>query len=148
LRPEGSPVGAGVQLSASRRSDRLAIGRAVEVKPTDAEGRFRMVGDAGLWLLEIEPPADSGLPRRRVQVTLPTGTTTAALPDLRFPAVVEVVGTVRAAQSGLPIGRAKVEYFAASPDGTRAVSLGATLSDEQGRYRLVLSDVEDPSAGQ
>jgi hypothetical protein len=147
LGPGGRSLGPGLQLRATRLPDRLAGSREGQVKLLDGAGQFELVGDAGTWQLVVEPPAESGLPNLRREVRLPAGTASVPLPDLILPAPVEVVGTVRSAAAGqAPIARAAVEYFAATPDGARAVSLGTALTDSAGRYRLVLADVADPTS--
>ena len=146
LRPDGLPVGAGTQISASRLPDRLVSGRVAQVLPTDSTGHYQLIGDAGgQYRLDITPPRDLGLPRRAVVIDVGTadGPT---LPDVGLPSAVEAVGTVTARSTATPVAGATVEFFALDAGGRHAISLGSAITDEKGRYKAVLPDAEDPAA--
>lgn len=142
LKPDGHPVGAGAQLTATRLPDRLVSGRAAQVLPTDAKGTYQLTGDAGRYRIEISPPRELGLPHRLVEVELPQS---GPMPDLVLWPGVEAVGTLYGRGSATPVPGAAIEFFALDASGRHALSIGSAISDESGRYKAVLPDLADPT---
>ena len=146
LKPDGTPIGSGTQLTATRLPDRLVSGRVAQVLPTDAAGRYQLIGDAGgQYRLEISPPHDLGLPRRAVVIDVGAAGGP-ALPDVALASAVEVVGTVTARSSTAAVSGATVEFFALDVSGQHAISLGSAITDDKGRYKALLPDAADPAA--
>jgi hypothetical protein len=147
LKPDGRPVGAGAQLTATRLPDRLVSGRAAQALPTDASGAYQLTGDAGRYRLEIVPPRELGLPHRLVELDLPQTLQAGVLPDVVLWPAVEAVGTVyaRSGNTTAPVPGAVVEFFALDPSGQTALSIGSAIADGQGRYKVVLPDLDDPT---
>jgi hypothetical protein len=144
LRPDGAPVGAGFQVTATHLADRLVSGRIASTTPTDATGSFTIVGDAGQYRVEIDPPASSGLPRKIVALQLPATSTSPALPAVQLSPALSVVGTV-IGPSNAPVSGATVDFFALDSTGTRSVLIGSGLTDSLGRYSAILPDVAAPA---
>src|SRR5207237_129259 len=74
IRSDGAPVGANYQITATRLADKLLTTRAAFSIPTTADGIWHITADPGRYRVEIVPTADSGLPRKIVQLDLPGGT--------------------------------------------------------------------------
>jgi hypothetical protein len=145
VRPDGSPVGAGTQITATRQTDGLVSGRYAQAGPTDARGAFVLVADPGTYRLELVPTTSSGLPRKVVTVTLAGDPASQALPTFVLDAPLQVVGTVRG-PTGSPVAKATVDFFALTALGKSVVLLGSGVSNSNGQYAVVLPDVRDPAA--
>jgi hypothetical protein len=149
LRPDGRPAGANVQIIATRLADRLVTTRSAFTLATDANGIYFVFADPGTWRLEVIPPADTGLPRKIVQVVLdaadPSGV---ALPTIQISPALHAVGSVcgGACTAGTVVAGATVSFYSLDSNG-RSVLLGSAVTDRSGRYEAVLPDVADPSAG-
>jgi hypothetical protein len=141
VRADGTRVGAGYQLAATRVADRLGPARPAASTATDASGSFTIVGDAGRYRLEVVPPASAELPRKIVSVDLGVG---AQFPAVQLSSPLTVVGTVTNA-AGTPVGGATVDFFAFDSSGTRSVLIGSGLANASGQYRAVLPDVPAPA---
>ena len=146
LKPDGAPIGAGTQISATRLPDRLVSGRVAQVLPTDATGHYHLIGDAGgQYRLDITPPHDLGLPQRTVAIDVGAAGGP-ELPDVFLPNAVEAVGTITAISTTTPVVGATIEFFALDATGKHAISLGSAITDDKGRYKAVLPDAPDPAA--
>jgi Carboxypeptidase regulatory-like domain len=145
LRPDGRPVGAGAQITATRGVDRFVSGRTAQVQATDATGAFQFVGDAGRYLFDIAPPRELELPHRQVLVEVAQAQQGGRLPALVLWPGAEAVGTVRVKSTGAVVPGATVEFFAAYRGGLQVLSLGSAVADDAGRYKVVLPDVADPT---
>jgi hypothetical protein len=140
-----TPAPVGTQISATRLPDRLVTSRVAEAQPTDAQGKFQIVADAGSYRLVITPPPSSGLPNKTVVVTVAQGSV--ALPTLQLSQPLEVVGTVSGNSTGsalVPLAGATVEFFALDSTGVHSLSLGSGITDSSGHYKALLPDVEQP----
>jgi hypothetical protein len=151
LAPGGRPVGANYQIVATRLSDGLVTTRTAYTVPTDSNGIYHVVADAGRWRFEVVPPAGAVLPRKIVQVDLDaTLTADVALPAVEISPPLEVVGTVKGtgAPGSLetPIADAMLNFFSLDSTG-RSVFLGGARTDPQGRYTAILPDVKQPGMG-
>jgi hypothetical protein len=148
LRPDGSPVGAGTQVTATRLPDRLISSRTAVVTPTDSNGRYVITGDPGQYRVEFVPPLSppTTLPRKLVTFTLLAQPAQQILPSVHLASPLEMVGTVRAGANGLPVGLATIDFFALD-SASRAVVIGTGVSDKTtGVYKIVLPDVLNPAA--
>jgi hypothetical protein len=157
VRPDGSPAGAGFQVTATRLPDRLLTTRTAWIGgdpahpgATDAAGLYHLIGDSGPYRVEVVPPVETGLPRKLVQFTLPqAGSAESVLPTIQISPPLEVVGTVHGAAPGArdaPVPGTTVDFFAPDASGVLTVFLGSGLTDLQGRYRAILPDVARPGA--
>jgi hypothetical protein len=149
LGPDGAPAGANIQIIATRLADRLVTTRNAFTQATDANGIYHLVADAGVWRLEVVPPADSGLPRKIVQVVLDgTDPGEIALPTIQIFPALHAVGSVCGGGCGAAtvLPGATVTFYSLDSNG-RSVLLGSALTDRNGHYEAVLPDVADPSAG-
>ncbi|GAC1341767.1 MAG: hypothetical protein NVSMB23_13760 [Myxococcales bacterium] len=149
LRPDGRPVGAGTQISATRLPDRLVSSRSAQVSPTDSNGRYTIVGDPGQYRVEFLPPLTppTTLPRKLVTLTLQPQPAQQTLPAVHLAVPLEVVGIVRANATGVPVGLATVDFFALD-SASHAVVIGSGVTDSRsGAYRIVLPDVRNPASG-
>jgi hypothetical protein len=148
LRPDGSPVGAGTQVTATRLPDRLVSSRTAQASPTDPNGRYVITGDPGQYRVEFVPPVSppTTLPRKLVTFTLLAQPTQQSLPTVHLGSPLEVVGTVRASAGALPVALATVDFFALDSAG-HAIVIGTGVTDKDGIYRIVLPDVLNPAAG-
>jgi Cys-rich repeat protein len=148
LRSNGGSAGAGVTITATRLPDRLVSGRAATTTQTDAYGAFTLVGDPGTYRLEIAPPAESNDARQIAFIDLnplgPLTDTAQPLPPLGLPPPLVVVGTVTGPAAASVAG-ATVAVYAVSSSGDSAVFLGGAVTSSDGRYRLVLPDVSEPT---
>lgn len=151
LAPDGRPVGANYQIVATRLSDGLVTTRSAYTVPTDSNGIYHVVADAGRWRFEVVPPAGALLPRKIVQIDLDeTVTADVALPAVQISPPLEVVGTVKGAGAPgsleTPIADAMLSFFSLDSAG-RSVFLGSARTDPQGRYAAILPDVKQPGMG-
>jgi hypothetical protein len=145
LLADGRPAGAGFQVTAMRVSDPILSGRSATTTVTDAKGIYQIVGDAGIYRIEIAPPVALGLPRRIVEISLESGEG-AQLPAILLQAPLTVVGTVHGAPKGgkdTPAAGATVSFFSADATGS-SVLLGTALTDAAGHYTCVLPDLGNP----
>ncbi|HET9751711.1 MAG TPA: hypothetical protein VFP52_02070, partial [Myxococcales bacterium] len=147
--PDGRSLGANVQIIATRLADRLVTTRSGFTLATDANGIYHLVADAGVWRLEVVPPASSSLPRKIVQVVLEgpdTGET--ALPAIQMSPALHAVGSVcgGACRTDTVVAGATVSFYSLDSNG-RSVLLGSAVTDRSGRYEAILPDVADPNAG-
>ncbi|MGE5048499.1 MAG: hypothetical protein ACM3PC_08040 [Deltaproteobacteria bacterium] len=147
--PDGRPLGANVQIIATRLADRLVTTRSAFTLATDANGIYHLVADSGVWRLEVVPPAGSSLPRKIVQVVLdgPDAGET-ALPAIQISPALHAVGSVcgGACRTDTVVAGATVSFYSLDSNG-RSVLLGSAVSDRSGRYEAILPDVADPNAG-
>jgi hypothetical protein len=152
VKPDGSPAGAGFQITATRLPDRLLTTRTAWVGggptpgATDAAGLYHVIGDSGSYRVEVVPPVETGLPRKLVQFVLTQAGTETVLPTIQISPPLEVVGTVHGAAPGAldaPVPGTTVDFFATDASGL-TVFLGSGLTDLQGRYKAVLPDVAHP----
>jgi hypothetical protein len=156
VRPDGSPAGAGFQVTVTRLPDKLLTTRTAWVGggpipgATDAAGVYHVIGDSGPYRVEVVPPVETGLPRKLVQLTLPLGGgPETVLPLIQISSPLEVVGTVHGAAPGArdaPVPGTTVDFFAPDASGVLTVFLGSGLTDLQGRYKAILPDVARPGA--
>jgi hypothetical protein len=147
-KPDGTPAGAGYQINATRLADDLLTTRPATSTPTDQAGFYHLIGDNGSYRVEVQPPSETGLPRKVVQLDLAVAPNEYPLPDIQISAPVEVVGTVTGTPpSGVagPIAGATVDFYALDASGKHTVRLGSGVTDSQGRYKAVLPDVPQPT---
>jgi hypothetical protein len=145
IRPDGQRVGAGYQINALRLPDKLVGARTPRATSTDAAGSFTIVGDRGRYLLEVQPPSATGLPRKIVSVELGRTGQATQLPTLQLSAPLAVVGTISRATAQTPVAGATVDFFALDSSGSRSVLIGSGLTNASGQYRAVLPDVPTPT---
>ncbi len=156
VKPDGSPAGAGFQITATRLPDRLLTtrtawvgGDAAHPGATDAAGLYHLIGDSGSYRVEVVPPVETGLPRKLGQFVLTQAGGETVLPTIQISPPLEVVGTVQGAPPGAPVAPlpgTTVDFFAPDASGVLTVFLGSGLTDLQGRYRAILPDVANPGA--
>ena len=147
LGPDGRPAGANLQIVATRLSDGLVTTRTAYTVPTDSNGIYHLIADAGRWRLEAVPPAVSPLPRKIVQVDL-DGSMPAemALPAMQISPPLEAVGTVWGSAPPapfVPVADAVVSFYTLDSKGG-SVFLASSRTDAQGRYTAILPDVAQP----
>ena len=141
-RPDFSPVGANFQITATRLADRLLTTRTALTTPTDSNGTWHIIADPGVYRVEIVPTADSGLPRKVVQLDLSTtGAGQILLPSIAMSPPLLVAGTVQGPSAA--VANATVSFFALDTQG-HGVLLGAAPTDASGHYRVILPDVAQP----
>jgi hypothetical protein len=150
LGPDGRPS-ANLQILATRIADGLIPTRTASTTPTDANGVFRFVGDAGSWRLEIVPPADVRLPRTVVGVTVyDTDPQDSSMDPIRLsqplPAGGIVTGRVSPGGADMLVANAMVSFFSLDSN-SHSVLLGSVKTDLAGHYDVVLPDVADPGVG-
>ena len=151
LGPDGRAVGSNFQIVATRIADGLVPTRTASTTPTDANGVFRFVGDAGSWRFEIVPPADVRLPRTVVGVTLlATGAQDSSMDSIRMSRPLPVGGIVsgRLSPGGADtlVPNAMVSFFSLD-SSAHSVLLGSARTDSLGHYDVVLPDVAQPVVG-
>jgi hypothetical protein len=147
--PDGRPVGANFQITASRLSDGLVTARSAGPVSTDLSGGYQITADAGRWRFQVNPPAGSPLPLKIVQVDLDGSVADAMLPAIQISPPLEVVGTVKGAASSvldIPVADAIVSFFSLDSTGS-SLLLGSARTDAQGRYTAILPDVSQPGIG-
>ena len=148
--PDGRPVGANFQITATRLNDGLIAGRTAVTVPTDPTGVYRLAADGGRWRLEVVPPTDSTLPRKIFQVDLdPSDPGESALPTVQISPALVVVGTVRGSSGSGPnvqVADALINFFSLDVNQT-SVFLASARTDAQGRYTAILPDVAQPGLG-
>ena len=152
IRSDGAPVGANYQITATRLADKLLTTRAAFSIPTTADGIWHITADPGRYRVEIVPTADSGLPRKIVQLDLPGGTGPGEfqLPTIALSPPLLVGGTVcfgtsncQQATTSQRVTNATVSFFALDANG-HGVLLGSGPTDTSGHYKVVLPDVAQP----
>jgi carboxypeptidase family protein len=147
LGPDGRPTGANFRIIATRLSDGLVTTRTAFTLPTDSNGIYHVIADAGRWRFEIVPPADSSLPRKIVQVDLDGADPgDSALPAVQISPPLKVVGTVKGSAPNVAdslVADAMLSFYSLDTNG-RSVFLGSARTDPQGRYEAVLPDVKQP----
>jgi carboxypeptidase family protein len=146
--PDGRTLGANVQIIATRLADRLVTTRSAFTLATDATGIYHLVADAGVWRLEVVPPAGSSLPRKIVQVVLDAADAgETALPTIQISPALHAVGSVcgGACRTDTAVAGATVSFYSLDSNG-RSVLLGSAVTDRSGRYEAILPDVADPNA--
>jgi hypothetical protein len=150
LGPDGRPVGANFQITATRLNDGLITGRTAFTVPTDANGLYRVIADGGRWRFEVVPPTDSPLPRKIFQVDLDgSDPGDAALPVVQISPALFAVGTVKGSSAGAPavlVADALINFFSLDSTGM-SVFLASARTDTQGRYTAILPDVSQPGIG-
>jgi hypothetical protein len=108
-----------------------------------------VVADPGRYRVEVVPTADSGYPRKVVQLDLPTATSSVelTLPQITLSPPLVVGGVVGAAPdaSKAPATNATVTFYALDANG-HGVLLGSASTDDKGQYKAVLPDVAQPGA--
>jgi len=148
--PDGRPVGANFQITATRLNDGLISGRTAFTVPTDKNGIYHLTADGGRWRFEVVPPADSTLPRKIFQVDLdPSDPGESALPAVQISPALVVVGTVSGSSAGVPpavVADALINFFSLDSNGL-SVFLASARTDAQGRYTAILPDVAQPGVG-
>jgi hypothetical protein len=149
LRSGGTSLSAGAQVIATRLPDGLIGGRTASATATDKNGSFTLVGDPGLYRVEIIPTTESGEPRGLALIEL--SSLAAALGNVQLDAIqlsppLVVAGAVLGAGTTTPVAGAAVDVFAVNGAGDAAVRIGSTVTDATGKYRLVLPDVSQPAA--
>ncbi|MCA1826839.1 MAG: carboxypeptidase-like regulatory domain-containing protein [Myxococcales bacterium] len=145
-RADGTPVAANFQITATRLADDLITTRTAFSTPTTADGFWHVTADPGRYRVEIVPTADSGLPRKVVQIDLPGGTSGSAefqMPTIVLSPPLVVGGTVTG--GGQVVVNATVSFFAVDSTG-HGVLLGTAPTDSKGHYTVVLPDVAQPGA--
>lgn len=149
LGPDGRPVRANFQITATRLADALVTTRTAFTTPTDSNGIYHLVADGGRWRFEIVPPPDAALPRNIVQFDLDAADPgESALPAIRISSPLEAVGTVKGSMPGAAdavVSGAQVSFFALDASG-HSIFLGSGLTDAQGRYQAILPDVAQSAA--
>jgi Carboxypeptidase regulatory-like domain len=147
LRPDGRAAGSGYQIVATRLPERLVTGRSGVATATNAAGEFHMMGDPGRYRLEVQPPAETSLPRTFAIVELKGTGGVEALGSVQIAPGAEVVGTVTTVTRGtqVPVPGAAVEFFALDSTGQRAVLIASALTDSTGGYRVVVADLARPA---
>ncbi len=141
-------VGANYQVTATRLADRLLTARTAYTQATDSAGIWTITADPGRYRVEVVPTADSGLPRKIVQIELqpPKTPVPVTLPEIDLSPPLTAVGKVHGAPPGgpdAPIANATVSFYALDADG-HAILLGTSATDALGRYQTVLPDVAQP----
>lgn len=107
---------------------------------TDGLGQFALGLDIGVYDLVAQPPTSSGFPwalRRSLEIGAEDSV---RIENLEVPAPIPVVGVVRSTDGALMAG-ARVTAIAVVPNadgGERAVAVGEALTDEDGRYEVLL----------
>src|SRR5207244_13399040 len=123
-KPDGTGAGAGYQITATRLADDLLTTRTAYSTPTDAAGIYHLIGDIGKYRVEAQPPADTGYPRKIVQIDLTVAPAEYPLPDIQISSPVAVVGTVRGQPQGGsdgPVAGASVDFYSLDATGQHAV---------------------------
>jgi len=148
--PGGSNVSANYQVTATRLADRLLTARTASSTPTNSSGLWHIIADPGRYRLEVVPPADSGLPRKIVQIELLPQTVPAEilLPLIVLSPPLTVGGTVHGAPPGgvdAPVANATVSFYALDANG-HGILLGSSATDSKGLYKAILPDVAQPLA--
>ena len=155
-RADGSPVGANFQVTATRVADRLLTTRSAFATPTDSAGIWHVTADPGRYRVEVVPTAESGLPRKIVQIDLlaPSVPTSAEiqLPTVAISPPLLVGGTICTGTSNCQqatgsklVTNATVSFFALDALG-HGILLGSAPTDAKGHYNVVLPDVAEPGA--
>ena len=150
VRPDGSAASANYQITATRLADRLLTARNASTTATDSAGIWHIVADPGRYRLEVVPSADSGLPRKIVQIDLlvPSGAGEISLPQITISPPIVVGGTVHGAPPGAadaPVVNATVSFYSQDASG-HSVFLGSSATDVHGQYSAILPDVAQPGA--
>ena len=159
VRTDGSAVGANFQITATRFADHLLTARIAYSTPTDAAGIWRITADPGRYRVEVVPAADTGLPRKVVQIELaaPANNLEVQLPPIAISPPLVARGTVCSASTapaangagcaqGDPVvANATVSFYALDAQG-HSVLLGSAPTDAKGHYQAVLPDVAQPGA--
>ena len=159
VNPDGIGVYANVQITATRIADRLLTARIAYSPPTDSTGFWRITADPGLYRVEVVPPADTGLPRKLVQIDLSAPANGEVhLPQITLSPPLTVVGTVcgpaNPPVSGAtscdprknpPVANATVSFYALDT-ARHSVLIGSASTDAKGQYKAVLPDVANPGA--
>jgi carboxypeptidase family protein len=149
IRPEGGAVSANFQITATRIADRLITARSATTTTTDSGGLWHIIADPGRYRVEVVPTADSGYPRKLVQIQLdpPTSSVEVTLPQIPLSPPLVVGGVVGAApdptKAGAAAANATVTFYGLDATG-HGVLLGAASTDDKGQYKAVLPDVAQP----
>jgi hypothetical protein len=151
LDPDGKPVGVNFQVIATRIADALVPTRTAYTTPTDANGVFHIVADAGSWRLEIVPPVDVRLPRTIVGVTFDGDDPGESSMDaIRISRALRlgglVTGRLSPGAADSPVRNAMLSFFSLDPNG-RSIFLGGGRTDDAGHYDIVLPDIAQAGAG-
>jgi hypothetical protein len=143
-------VSANYQITATRLPDRLLTARTAHSTPTDSQGIWHIIADPGRYRLEVVPTADSGLPRKVVQIELlpSTGPAEILLPQIMLSPPLTAFGRVHGAPPGgsdAPVANATVSFYALDANG-HGILLGSSATDSMGQYKAILPDVAQPGA--
>lgn len=152
LDADGAPVGE-VSVKAVRLAKELRAAppaRMFETR-TDSVGRFTLQLDDGEWRVSLVPPPARRLPREpNIPICIPASALECGPRPL--PAVVRlkrqqtIFGLVTGkSPSGepAPLSGASVDVYERSADGLSSFLAGTALTDEHGRYEVVLKRVEE-----
>ena len=148
VRADGSAVSANFQITATRAADHLLTARIAYSTPTDSAGIWHITADPGRYHLEVVPAADTGLPRKVVQIELAASNVEVQLPEIAISPPLVVGGTVHGAPPGgtdQPVANATVSFYALDATG-HSVLLGSAPTDALGHYKAILPDVAQPGA--
>ena len=150
VRPDGSAVGGNFQVTATRLADRLITTRTAYTTPTDSGGIWHISADPGRYRVEVVPPADTGLPRKIIQMELPAPSNAFEVPlqQIVLSPPLLVGGKVHGAPPGgidQPVPNATVSFYALDADG-HGILLGSAATDSKGLYKAILPDVATPGA--
>lgn len=147
-KPNGA-VGANFQITATRLADDLLTTRLAYSTPTDQGGIWHITADPGRYRVEVVPPADSGLPRKIVQMDLlpRADNLEMQLDQITLSPPLTVGGVVHGAPPGLrdqPVVNATVSFYALDVN-SQSILLGNAATDLNGGYTVVLPDVAQPA---
>jgi hypothetical protein len=147
----GKTAAAGYQITATRLADHLLTSRVATTTSTDSAGIWHISADPGRYRVEIVPTADSGLPRKVVQMDLPVpafDSIEIPMPQIVMSPPLVVAGTVHGAppgQADQPVANATVSFFAQDANG-HGILLGTAPTDAKGQYQVILPDETQPGA--
>ncbi len=138
---DSNPV-AGAQVELFNQNEDGTRGDLVEAKATGETGRADFDVEPGCYLLNVVAPAGQTIGgnadlEREACVELDGQTVLSAVLD--EPQIDTSIGGSVSAADGSPVFDAKVDLFAANPDGSRGAFLGFVRTDSDGNYSF---DVE------
>lgn len=154
LAPDRRPaIGVGVRATsqdevANLPTEARSLPREPALATTDADGRFELRLDPGLWRFEYYPSESLPLASRLVTVKPQTDSLGMALPTFDLPTVTlangrRVTGAVTGVMGsklGAPVPYSQLRFFRATWVEGRpsAILLGSAIADGRGRYEVVL----------
>jgi hypothetical protein len=134
-----SDLGRPVPLASIEIQPLIGRSRAVEAR-TDAIGSFETALEPGTYLLVVSPRETTDThefpPVAVVSIEVPFDVKHFSLPPITLPKSALIRGTLTGAEQALPIPDAKIEFF--YDLGAAVVSLGATRSDPNGAFMILL----------